>query len=76
LSLGFTEILLLLVIILIFFGVGKLPNVMGDLGKGIRNFKAGLKDGPEAPVQPPSDNAPPKILTNASSGEPPAGPKA
>lgn len=42
LSLG--HILLLLLVVLIFFGAGKLPNVMGDLGKGLRNFKDGFKD--------------------------------
>ncbi len=42
-GLGFTEMVILLVIVLIFFGAGKLPTVMGDLGKGIRSFKQGLQ---------------------------------
>jgi sec-independent protein translocase protein TatA len=33
-----------LAIILILFGAGKLPRVMGDFAKGIRNFKAGMKE--------------------------------
>jgi sec-independent protein translocase protein TatA len=33
-----------LAIILIVFGAGKLPRVMGDFAKGIKNFKAGMKD--------------------------------
>jgi sec-independent protein translocase protein TatA len=37
--LGWPEILLILVIVLIVFGVGKLPQVGKDLGKGIRAFK-------------------------------------
>ena len=41
-GLSFTHILIVLVVVLIIFGAGKLPNVMGDLGKGIRSFKAGL----------------------------------
>jgi sec-independent protein translocase protein TatA len=40
-----THWLVVLVIVLIVFGAGKLPKVMGDLGKGVRSFKAGLKDG-------------------------------
>jgi sec-independent protein translocase protein TatA len=36
------HILLVLVVIMILFGAGKLPKVMGDLGKGIKNFKEGL----------------------------------
>jgi sec-independent protein translocase protein TatA len=43
-GLSLTHIILLLVVVLVIFGVGKLPNVMGDLGKGIRNFKSGLND--------------------------------
>jgi sec-independent protein translocase protein TatA len=42
-GLSFGHILILLVVVLVVFGVGKLPNVMGDLGKGLRNFKDGLK---------------------------------
>jgi sec-independent protein translocase protein TatA len=42
-SLGITEILFLLLIIGVIFGAGKLPKAMGDLGKGIRNFRDGLK---------------------------------
>ena len=57
-GLSFTHILIVLVVVLIIFGAGKLPNVMGDLGKGIRSFKAGLEDGTKKTdtVQlPPSD---------------------
>ncbi|MEI6559716.1 MAG: twin-arginine translocase TatA/TatE family subunit [Rhodospirillaceae bacterium] len=36
--------LLVLAVILILFGAGKLPSVMGDLAKGIKAFRAGLKD--------------------------------
>ncbi len=35
---------LVLLAVLILFGAGKLPNVMGDVAKGIKTFKAGLKD--------------------------------
>ena len=44
---GFTSAwhwIIVLLVILIVFGAGKLPNVMGDVAKGIKNFKAGLKD--------------------------------
>jgi sec-independent protein translocase protein TatA len=40
---SFWHILIVLVIILIVFGAGKLPRVMGDLGSGIRSFKRGLE---------------------------------
>lgn len=37
------QILLVLLLVLLLFGAGKLPKVMGDLGKGMRNFRDGLK---------------------------------
>jgi sec-independent protein translocase protein TatA len=40
-SFGAPEIILILVIILIFFGVGKLPQVGSALGKGMRAFRRG-----------------------------------
>ena len=43
-------ILFLLLVILIVFGAGKLPRVMGDVAKGIKNFKAGMKDDDTAAV--------------------------
>ena len=42
-GLSFWHIIVVLVIVLVLFGAGKLPKVMGDLGKGIRSFKEGLK---------------------------------
>lgn len=43
-GLGIGQILILLVIVLVIFGAGKLPNVMADLGKGLRSFKEGLNE--------------------------------
>ena len=43
-SIGPWQILLILVIVLIIFGAGKLPRVAGDLAKGIKNFKKGMSD--------------------------------
>ncbi|MBL0318011.1 MAG: twin-arginine translocase TatA/TatE family subunit [Alphaproteobacteria bacterium] len=55
-ELGFSEILLVVVVILILFGAGKLPTVMHDLGKGIRQFKEGVKDvAAESQHEPPGD---------------------
>jgi sec-independent protein translocase protein TatA len=36
------NLVVILLIVLILFGAGKLPKVMGDLGKGLKNFKDGL----------------------------------
>ena len=43
-SIGIWQVVLVLVIVLILFGAGKLPKVMGDVAKGVKNFKSGLKD--------------------------------
>ena len=43
-GLGTTELIIILVLVLIIFGAGKLPQVGGALGKGLRNFKEGVKD--------------------------------
>ena len=43
-SFSLTHWLVVLAIILILFGAGKLPRVMGDFAKGIKNFKSNLQD--------------------------------
>ena len=41
------QILLVLLLVFILFGAGKLPRVMSDLGKGIRGLKKGLHEDDE-----------------------------
>ena len=41
---GPMEILIIMVIVMIVFGVGKLPEIGGGLGRGIRDFKKGIDD--------------------------------
>ncbi len=41
---GTWQLVLILVIVFALFGAGKLPRVMGDIGKGLRNLKDGLRD--------------------------------
>ena len=43
-SIGFWQLILVLLIVLLVFGAGKLPRVMGDLGKGVRAMRDGLKE--------------------------------
>lgn len=38
------QILIILLVILLLFGAGRLPTIMSDLAKGIKSFKSGLKD--------------------------------
>jgi sec-independent protein translocase protein TatA len=44
-GLGTQELIIILVLVLIIFGAGKLPQVGGAIGKGLRNFKEGMKEG-------------------------------
>ncbi len=45
---GLPELLIVLVIVLILFGVGRIGKIAGELGSGIRAFKDGLR-GPDEP---------------------------
>ena len=46
-GLGTTELIIILILVLVIFGAGKLPSVGGALGKGLRNFKDGIKEADE-----------------------------
>lgn len=46
-GISLTQLLVILLVVLILFGAGKLPKVMGDLGKGIKNFRDELKNKPD-----------------------------
>lgn len=52
-GIGMPELLIILVIILIIFGVGKLPEIGSALGKGIKNFKKSMNESNEITNQPP-----------------------
>ncbi len=48
---GMWELGVILLIVLIFFGAGKLPQVLGQMGKGVRAFKDGVKEADETVVE-------------------------
>ena len=48
-SLGLPELLVILVIVIVIFGAGKLPQLGKGLGDGIKNFKDAVKSGTEGP---------------------------
>ena len=50
---GWPELLLLLVIVLLIFGSGKLAGIGKGLGEGIRNFRKGLKANDEENAEAP-----------------------
>ena len=43
-SLGFWEITIIALVVLLLFGGKKIPELMRGLGKGVKNFKEGMKD--------------------------------
>lgn len=59
-SLGIWQILLIVVLIVLLFGRGKISGLMGDLAQGIKSFRKGMKDdGDDNTADKPSDS---KIL--------------
>lgn len=44
-SLGFPELMVILIIIIMIFGANRLPEIGRGIGKGIRNFKDATKEG-------------------------------
>ena len=54
-GMGWPEILLILVVVMIIFGIGRLPEVGTGLGKGIRQFKKALAGKEEEKEKPPPE---------------------
>lgn len=56
-SMSITHWIIVLIVVLIFFGKDRIPGLMKDVGKGIRGFREGLKgddkDGDDKRVPPP-----------------------
>jgi sec-independent protein translocase protein TatA len=59
-GLGFPELLVIFVLCLAIFGPGKLPEIGGALGTGIRDFQRALKQPPEIEVTPPRPSGGPR----------------
>jgi sec-independent protein translocase protein TatA len=51
-GLGLPELLILLVIVVLLFGAGRLPQIGAGIGEGIRNFKKSIKEKDEVDVTP------------------------
>jgi sec-independent protein translocase protein TatA len=74
-NLGFTEIMIILVVVLLLFGAKRLPEVGASIGKGIREFKRSLTDTQDAIMgNNDQQNLPPRqpeeTTSKPSSGEP------
>jgi sec-independent protein translocase protein TatA len=70
-NLGFGEILIIMLVVLLVFGAKRLPEVGASIGKGIREFKRSITDTNDAIAG--KDDAPPRQLDSeppSSDGEP------
>lgn len=61
-SIGIWQLVLILLIVFVIFGAGKLPRVMGDVGRGVRSLREGLKQDETKPAQPAE-----KVITSEQS---------
>ena len=52
-DIGPTELIIILVIVVILFGVGRVGKIGGELGNAIRQFREGLKGGEADALKPP-----------------------
>lgn len=74
-SFGWMELLLILIIVLIIFGAGKLPQLGEGLGKAIKGFKKTVHEADAIDVtpgdQPPQGTPPPQVTAQAQAEAPP-----
>jgi sec-independent protein translocase protein TatA len=54
--------LVVLVIVLVLFGRGRISEIMGDFGKGIKSFKQGVTEEEKTPAAPPPAQIPPQTV--------------
>ena len=58
--------LIVLAVVLLLFGRGKIPELMGDVAKGIKNFKQGMNEGDEADTAKTIDNNPEQPVSSVN----------
>lgn len=57
-GLSFPHLVVLALVVLVLFGRGRISEMMGDFGKGIKSFKQGMAEGAETPAAPPPAQIP------------------
>tara|TARA_B100001029_G_scaffold174736_1_gene175201 strand:- start:348 stop:545 length:198 start_codon:yes stop_codon:yes gene_type:complete len=54
-SIGFWQIAIVVILVVLLFGRGKISDLMGDVAKGIKSFKKGMSDNSNSPNQDTND---------------------
>jgi sec-independent protein translocase protein TatA len=57
-GLSLPHLLIVALVVLVLFGRGRISEMMGDFGKGIKSFKQGMADEENKPVTPPPAQIP------------------
>ena len=68
-GIGFPELMIILVIIMIIFGAGKLPEIGSAFGNSIKNFKKSMKDAEAGEIEPGSPDGESALSDSGSTGE-------
>ena len=68
-GIGFPELMIILVIIMIIFGAGKLPEIGSAFGNSIRNFKKSMKDAEKENEELPEGSTAENAITEGDSDE-------
>ena len=68
-GIGFPELMIILVIIMIIFGAGKLPEIGSAFGNSIRNFKKSMKDAEQENEELPEGSTTENAITDGGSDE-------
>ncbi|HYS50600.1 MAG TPA: twin-arginine translocase TatA/TatE family subunit [Burkholderiales bacterium] len=62
-NLGFPELLIIMVVILLLFGAKRIPEIAGSMGKGIREFKKNINDATREVTSETSAAEPPRLTS-------------
>ena len=55
-SIGIWQIAIVVILVVLLFGRGKISSLMGDVAKGIKSFKKGMSDNPDTDNKDSKDN--------------------
>ena len=69
-SIGFWQIAIVVVLVVLLFGRGKISSLMGDVAKGIKSFKKGMKDPTQDEKDPTQDETDTTLSKDISTEDP------